>query len=100
MSTITHTTEGSIFLDTAIFDSQRGAILHEKALMLFEIEKQIKAQKLTSKKAAQVFGVSLETIELVKQGEISKLSLDTLFGMLSHAQRKPHFILDPLAIAA
>lgn len=100
MSIVTHHTEGSIFLDSAIFDPQKGAILHEKALMLIEIEKQIKVQKLTLKQAAHVFGVSTEVIQFVKGNEIEKLSLEVLFSMLHHAKRKPHFSFEPIAIAA
>lgn len=50
-----------------------------------ELEKYIRAQRLTQRRAAERFGVTQPRISNLMQGKIALFSVDTLIDMVAHA---------------
>lgn len=73
---------GNVFLDVGFDDTE--AKLHKlRADLMVEIEKQMKAQKLTQTMAAQILHVSQGRVSDLARGKVDKFSLDMLVTFLS-----------------
>jgi predicted XRE-type DNA-binding protein len=73
---------GNVFLDVGLHESE--AKLHKmRADLMVEIEKQLKAKRLTQTKAAEVLHVSQARISDLIRGKTEKFSLDMLVTFLN-----------------
>jgi len=73
---------GNVFLDVGLDEAE--AKLHKmRADLMVEIEKQIKAKKLTQIRAAEVLHVSQARISDLTRGKTEKFSLDMLVTFLN-----------------
>ena len=77
-------TTDSVFRDLG-FGREEAANLKLRAMLMVELEKYIRAQHLTQRRAAERFGVTQPRISNLVRGTIELFSVDTLIAMLSHA---------------
>jgi len=75
---------GDVFRDLG-FGREEAANLKMRAMLMVELEKYIRAQRLTQRQAAERFGVTQPRISDLVRGKIGLFSVDTLIAMLSHA---------------
>lgn len=68
---------GNVFLDIG-FDDAQAHVLALRADLMVQLEKTLKARKMTQIKASKVLGVCQSTVSDLKRGKLSKFSLDTL----------------------
>jgi predicted XRE-type DNA-binding protein len=78
---------GNVFRDVG-FAPEEAANLRVRSMLMIELKKHIHAEKLTQKKAAQLFGVTQPRISDLTRGKIGLFSVDTLISMLTHAGLK------------
>jgi predicted XRE-type DNA-binding protein len=77
----------NVFADLG-FGPKEAANLQVRARLMAEIEKYIRAQRLTQKAAATRLGVTQPRISNLLQGKIDLFSTDALITMLAHAGLK------------
>jgi predicted XRE-type DNA-binding protein len=75
---------GNVFRDLG-FGAEEAASLKVRAELMAELEKYIRAQRLTQRRAAERFGVTQPRISNLMQGKIALFSVDTLIDMVAHA---------------
>jgi len=75
---------GNVFRDLG-FAREEAANLKMRAMLMVELEKYIRAQRLTQRQAAERFGVTQPRISDLVRGKIGLFSVDTLIAMLSQA---------------
>lgn len=75
---------GNVFRDLG-FGAEEAASLKVRAELMAELEKYIRAQRLTQRRAAEQFGVTQPRISNLMQGKIGLFSVDTLIDMVAHA---------------
>lgn len=80
-------TTKNVFADLG-FGTEEAANLHVRARLMAEIEKYIRAQRLTQKKAATRLGVTQPRVSNLLRGKIDLFSTDVLIMMLAHAGLK------------
>jgi predicted XRE-type DNA-binding protein len=78
---------GNIFQDLG-FETDEAENLKLRAMLMVELEKHIRAKRLTQKKAAERLGVTQPRISDLMRGKIELFSVDTLITMLTHAGLK------------
>ena len=78
---------GNIFLDLG-FKAEEAENLKLRAMLMVELEKHIRARRLTQKRAAERLGVTQPRISDLMRGKIELFSVDTLITMLTHAGLK------------
>ena len=74
----------NIFCDLG-FGAEEAANLKLRAMLMVEIEKHIREQRLTQKRAAERLGVTQPRISDLMRGKIELFSVDTLITILTHA---------------
>lgn len=67
------------------FGTEEAASLKVRAELMAQLEKYIRAQRLTQRRAAERFGVTQPRISNLMQGKIALFSVDTLIDMVAHA---------------
>ncbi len=70
------------------FGPQEAANLQVRARLMAEIEKYIRARRLTQKEAAKRLGVTQPRVSNLLQGKIGLFSADALITMLANAGLK------------
>jgi predicted XRE-type DNA-binding protein len=68
---------GNVFMDLG-FDEAQAQVLALRADLMAQLEKQIKARKMTQLMAAKLLGVSQGRVSDLTRGKVDKFSLDTL----------------------
>jgi predicted XRE-type DNA-binding protein len=68
---------GNVFADLG-FDDAQAQVLALRADLMAQLEKQLKARKLTQAAAAQLLGVSQSRVSDLTRGKLEKFSLDML----------------------
>ena len=68
---------GNVFADLG-FDDAEAQVLALRADLMAQVEKTIKARRLTQVAAAEVLGVSQSRISDLTRGKVEKFSLDML----------------------
>jgi predicted XRE-type DNA-binding protein len=68
---------GNVFTDLG-FDDAEAQVLALRADLMAQLDKQIKARKMTQVMAARVLGVSQGRVSDLVRGKVEKFSLDTL----------------------
>lgn len=68
---------GNVFTDLG-FDDAEAQVLALRADLMVQLEKQIKARKMTQVAASRLLGVSQSRVSDLKRGKVEKFSLDTL----------------------
>jgi predicted XRE-type DNA-binding protein len=68
---------GNVFTDLG-FDEAEAQVLALRADLLAQLDRQLKARKLTQVAAAQLLGVSQSRVSDLARGKVEKFSLDTL----------------------
>lgn len=68
---------GNVFADLG-FDDAEAQVLALRADLMVQLEKQIKARKMTQVAASRLLGVSQSRVSDLKRGKVEKFSLDTL----------------------
>ena len=68
---------GNVFADLG-FDDAEAQVLALRADLMAQVEKTIKARRLTQVRAAQVLGVSQGRVSDLTRGKVEKFSLDML----------------------
>lgn len=68
---------GNVFTDLG-FDEAEAQVLALRADLMAQLEKQIKARKMTQMQAAQLLGVSQGRVSDLARGKAEKFSLDML----------------------
>lgn len=68
---------GNVFSDIG-FDDAEAQVLALRADLMAQLEKTLKARKMTQIKASKVLGVSQGRVSDLKRGKVEKFSLDTL----------------------
>lgn len=64
------------------FEREEAAVLKIKADLMIEIEKAMKAQRLTQSRAAQILGVSRPRLNRMLHGRFEGVTIDRLVQML------------------
>lgn len=77
-------TQRNIFQDVG-FQAEEAGNLKVRAMLMTEVEKYIRTNKLTQKEAAARLGVTQPRVSDLIRGKIGLFSVDTLIGMLTHA---------------
>jgi len=77
----------NIFQDLG-FKAKEAENLKLRAMLMVELEKHIRAKRLTQKRAAERLGVTQPRISDLMRGKIDLFSVDTLITMLTHAGLK------------
>jgi predicted XRE-type DNA-binding protein len=77
----------NIFRDLG-FKKEEAENLKLRAMLMVELEKHIRKNRLTQKKAAEQLGVTQPRISDLIRGKIDLFSVDTLISMLTHAGLK------------
>ena len=75
---------GNVFRDLG-FSPKEAESLRLRSELMIEVNRLIKARKLTQSAAAKLFGVSQPRVSDLVRGRIDLFSIDTLVGMLSRA---------------
>jgi predicted XRE-type DNA-binding protein len=70
------------------FVADEAENLKLRAMLMVELEKHIRAKRLTQKRAAERLGVTQPRISDLMRGKIELFSVDTLITMLTHAGLK------------
>ncbi len=68
---------GNVFADLG-FDDAEAQVLALRADLMVQVEKTIKARKLTQVAASKVLGVSQSRVSDLSRGKVEKFSLDML----------------------
>ena len=68
---------GNVFVDLG-FDDAEAQVLALRADLMAQLDKQIKARKMTQVAAAKLLGVSQGRVSDLTRGKVEKFSLDTL----------------------
>lgn len=68
---------GNVFIDLG-FDEAQAQVLTLRADLMVQLEKQLKARKLTQVEASRLLGVSQSRISDLVRGKTDKFSLDML----------------------
>jgi predicted XRE-type DNA-binding protein len=68
---------GNVFIDLG-FDDAEAQVLALRADLMAQLDKQIKARKLTQVAASKILGVSQGRVSDLTRGKVEKFSLDTL----------------------
>ena len=68
---------GNVFTDLG-FDDAEAQVLALRADLMAQVEKTIRARKLTQMRAAEVLGVSQSRVSDLTRGKVEKFSLDML----------------------
>jgi predicted XRE-type DNA-binding protein len=68
---------GNVFIDLG-FDEAEAQVLALRADLMAQLDRQIKARKMTQVTAAKLLGVSQSRISDLTRGKVEKFSLDTL----------------------
>lgn len=68
---------GNVFSDLG-FDASEAQVLALRADLMAQLDKQVKARKMTQVKAAKLLGVSQRRVSDLIRGKVEKFSLDTL----------------------
>ncbi len=68
---------GNVFTDLG-FDEAEAQVLALRADLMAQLEKQIKARKMTQVMAAKLLGVSQGRVSDLTRGKVEKFSLDSL----------------------
>jgi len=68
---------GNVFSDLG-FDDAEAQVLALRADLMAQLEKQIKARKMTQVAASKLLGVSQRRVSDLTRGKVEKFSLDTL----------------------
>jgi predicted XRE-type DNA-binding protein len=68
---------GNVFTDLG-YDDAEAQVLALRADLMAQLEKQIKARKLTQVKAAEILGVTQGRVSDLTRGKVEKFSLDML----------------------
>ena len=71
------TSSGNVFTDLG-FSNAQAQVLALRADLMAQLEKQIKARKMTQVAAAALLGVSQGRVSDLTRGKVEKFSLDTL----------------------
>ncbi len=80
-------TTKNVFADLG-FGTEEAANLHVRARLMAEIEKYIRAQRLTQRAAAARLSVTQPRVSNLLRGKIDLFSTDALITMLAHAGLK------------
>lgn len=75
-STITRSS-GNVFVDVG-FDEAQAQLLTLRADLMMQLDKQLKARKLTQVAASELLGVSQSRVSDLVRGKTEKFSLDML----------------------
>lgn len=75
---------GNVFEDMGI-EKHEAEILKAKAQVMIELEKFIKAKKLTQAQAAEILGVPRPRINRLLKGDFRNITLDKMGEMVSRA---------------
>ena len=68
---------GNVFVDLG-FDDAEAQVLALRADLMAQLDKQIKARKMTQVAASKILGVSQGRVSDLTRGKVEKFSLDTL----------------------
>lgn len=68
---------GNVFVDLG-FDEAQAQVLALRADLMVQLEKQIRARKLTQVEASKLLGVSQSRVSDLARGKVEKFSLDML----------------------
>ncbi len=68
---------GNVFSDLG-FDDAESQVLALRADLMAQLDKQIKARKMTQVAASRLLGVSQSRVSDLTRGKVEKFSLDTL----------------------
>ena len=71
------TSSGNVFADLG-FDEAEAQVLALRADLMVQLEKTIKARRMTQVAASKVLGVRLGGVSDLARGKVEKFSLDTL----------------------
>jgi len=71
------TSSGNVFSDLG-FDDAQAQVLALRADLMAQLDKQIKARKMTQMAASRLLGVSQSRVSDMARGKVEKFSLDTL----------------------
>jgi predicted XRE-type DNA-binding protein len=71
------TSSGNVFVDLG-FDEAEAQVLALRADLMAQLEKTIKARKMTQVAASKVLGVSQARVSDLTRGKVEKFSLDML----------------------
>ncbi len=74
----------NVFQDVG-FEAEEAGNLKVRAMLMTEVGKYIRTNKLTQKEAAPRLGVTQPRVSDLIRGKIGLFSVDTLIGMLTHA---------------
>jgi predicted XRE-type DNA-binding protein len=77
MSSEIHASSGNVFPDLG-FDDAEAQVLALRADLMAQVEKTIKARKMTQIAASKVLGVSQSRVSDLTRGKVEKFSLDML----------------------
>lgn len=77
----------NVFRDLG-FKAQEAENLKLRATLMVELDKHIREEGMTQKKAAERLGVTQPRISDLVRGKIDLFSVDTLISMLTHAGLK------------
>ena len=75
---------GNVFRDLR-FSPKEAESLRLRSELMIELDRLIKARKLTQSAAAKLFGVSQPRVSDLVRGKIDLFSIDTLISMLARA---------------
>ena len=81
---------GNVFRDLG-FDPDEAENLRIRSELMLEVEKLIKARRLTQKDAAKLLGVTQPRISDLVRGKLARFSIDALVEMLGRAGRYVEF---------
>lgn len=77
MSIEIHASSGNVFADLG-FDDAEAQVLALRADLMAQVEKTIKARKMTQIAASKVLGLSQSRVSDLTRGKVEKFSLDML----------------------
>ena len=80
------TSSGNVFADLG-FDEAEAQVLALRADLMAQLEKAIKARKMTQVAAAKALGVSQGRVSDLARGRVEKFSLDMLVTLATRAGR-------------
>ena len=85
MRTKIERSSGNVFRDLG-FSPKEAESLRLRSELMIELDRLIKARKLTQSAAAKLFGVTQPRISDLSRGKIDLFSIDTLVSMLARAE--------------
>ena len=83
---------GNVFEDLG-FDASEAQVLALRADLMAQLEKQIKASKLTQTEASRLLGVSQSRVSDLARGKVEKFSLDTLVQFAARLGKPARIVL-------